>query len=62
MVDAELALGVTTEIGVVDDSLEVKVAGFGGQFGRKMNLCALDTCFGVDWGRVPWAKAGSWLG
>ena len=50
--DLQLALGISSQIGIVDDSLEIKIFGLGGSVGRKTQLCALDVCFGVDFGRL----------
>jgi len=50
--DLQLALGVSSEIGIVDDSLAVKALGTGGKIGRKIQICVLDTCFGIDIGKL----------
>lgn len=49
--EAELALGVSSEIGIVDDSVTVKVLGTGFGFGRKWSGCFLDVCVGFDFGK-----------
>ena len=50
--DLQIALGVSSEIGIVDDSLSVKVLGIGGKIGRKTQICVFDFCFGIDFGRL----------
>ena len=50
--DLQLALGVSSEIGIVDDSLSVKALGIGGKIGRKTQICVLDSCFGIDFGNL----------
>ena len=50
-VEAEIAVGVSSEIGIVDDSLTVKVLGTGCGVGRKWNCCVLDICLGIDFGK-----------
>ena len=49
--EAELALGVSSEIGIVDDSVTVKVLGTGFSFGRKVSGCVFDICAGLDFGK-----------
>ena len=46
----QLALGVSSEIGIVDDSVAIRLFGVGGSIGRVNKLCFLDTCFGADLG------------
>lgn len=48
----QLALGISSEIGIVDDSLAVKILGLGGSIGRKTQICVFDSCFGVDFGKL----------
>merc|ERR1711963_1288362 len=50
--ELELGVGVSSQIGIVDDSLAVKVLGVGGSIGRKTKICVLDNCFGVDFGNL----------
>ena len=50
--DLQLALGLSIEAGIVDDSLSLKLAGKGIKTGRKVEICSLDVCFGVDFGRI----------
>ena len=50
--DLQLALGLLSEAGIVDDSLSLKLAGKGIKTGRKVEICTLDVCFGVDFGRI----------
>ena len=50
--DLQLALGLSSEAGIVDDSLSLKLAGKGIKTGRKVEICSLDVCFGVDFGRI----------
>ena len=49
--EAELALGVSSEIGIVDDSVSVKVLGTGCGIGRKISCCIVDMCLGIDLGK-----------
>ena len=49
--DLQLALGISSQIGIVDDSVAVRVLGLGGSIGRKTSICVFDSCFGVDFGR-----------
>ena len=46
----ELALGVSSEIGIVDDSVAVRFLGLGGSVGRVNKICVFDSCFGFDLG------------
>merc|ERR1711962_63379 len=46
----QLALGVSSELGIVDDSVAVRFLGLGGSIGRVNKICAFDTCFGFDLG------------
>jgi len=48
----QLALGVSSEVGIVDDSLAVKLLGIGGKIGRKTEICVFDSCVGVDFGKL----------
>ena len=48
----QLALGVSTEMGIIDDSVAVKVLGVGGSIGRVNKICVFDSCFGVDLGAL----------
>ena len=48
----QLALGFSSEIGIVDDSVAVRVLGLGGSIGRVTQICAFDTCFGIDIGAL----------
>ena len=50
--DLQLALGVSSEIGIVDDSLAVKFLGIGGKIGRKTQICVFDSCVGIDFGKL----------
>ena len=50
--DLQIALGVSSEIGIVDDSLSAKVLGTGVKIGRQIQICAFDICFGVDFGKL----------
>ena len=50
--DLQLALGLSTGGGIIDDSLALKLFGIGGSIGRKTKICVLDTCFGVDFGKL----------
>ena len=50
--DLQLALGISTGAGIADDSLSIKFLGTGVSVGRKVGICVLDTCFGVDFGRL----------
>ena len=50
--DLTLGLGVSSQAGIVDDSLTLKVLGVGVQVGRKVGICVFDICFGVDFGRL----------
>ena len=48
--ELQLALGLSSEIGIIDDSLAVRFLGLGGSIGRVNKICAFDTCFGFDLG------------
>ena len=50
--DLTLGLGVSSEAGIVDDSVTLRLAGTGVQVGRKLGICVFDNCFGVDFGRL----------
>eukprot|EP00092_Neocalanus_flemingeri_P024879 GFUD01026978.1.p1 GENE.GFUD01026978.1~~GFUD01026978.1.p1 ORF type:complete len:662 (+),score=98.61 GFUD01026978.1:102-2087(+) len=50
--DLQIALGLSTEIGIVDDSVTVKYAGTGIKLGRKLGVCVWDSCLGIDFGRL----------
>ncbi|PAA47295.1 hypothetical protein BOX15_Mlig027809g1 [Macrostomum lignano] len=50
--DVNLGLGVSSAIGIVDDSLTIKVLGTGFQLGRKVGFSVFDSSFGVDFGRL----------
>ena len=50
--DLQLALGVSSQIGIVDDSVAIKVLGTGVSIGRKTSICAFDVCFGIDFGKL----------
>jgi len=50
--ELQLGIGVSSQIGIVDDSLAVKIFGLGGSIGRKTKICAFDNCFGIDFGNL----------
>ena len=50
--DLQLALGLSSEAGIVDDSLSVKLFGTGGKIGRQFQICVYDSCFGIDFGKL----------
>jgi len=50
--DFQVALGVSSEIGIVDDSVAIKVLGTGVSIGRKPSICVFDVCFGIDLGKL----------
>ena len=50
--DLTLGLGISSEAGIVDDSVTLRLAGTGVQVGRKVGICVFDNCFGVDFGRL----------
>ena len=50
--DLTLGLGVSSEAGIVDDSVTLRLAGTGVQVGRLVGNCVFDNCFGVDFGRL----------
>ena len=47
-----LGMGVSTGGGIKDDSLSMKVAGCGVQFGRKIGFSVFDNEVGVDVGKI----------
>ena len=49
--DFNLGVGVSTGVGIKDDSLNLKLAGCGIKLGRKVGISAFDNEFGVDFGR-----------
>ena len=49
--EAEISVGVSSEIGFVDDSVVIKVLGTGCGIGRKVSCCVLDICLGIDFGK-----------
>lgn len=51
-IDAKLGVGVSTGIGLKDDSLGVKVGGTGFTVGRKMGISVMDNEFSVDFGKL----------
>merc|ERR1711963_134381 len=50
--ELQLGIGVSSQIGIVDDSMAVKIFGLGGSIGRKTKICAFDNCFGIDFGNL----------
>ena len=50
--EAEVAVGVSSQIGIIDDSVEVKLLGTGCGIGRKVKCCVLDICLGLDFGKL----------
>ena len=49
-----LGVGVDTGAGIRDDSVTVKALGTGFTVGRKMEVSALGSSFGVDLGNIFW--------
>ncbi|KAK3076070.1 hypothetical protein LTR53_000010 [Teratosphaeriaceae sp. CCFEE 6253] len=47
-----IEVGVSTGIGIKDDSYEAKVLGWGFQIGRKVSISVFDNSFGIDFGRL----------
>ena len=52
IVDFTLGVGVSTGIGVRDQSFEARAAGTGITLGRKVQLHVLGSTIGVDFGRL----------
>jgi hypothetical protein len=50
--DLKLGLGVSSGIGIKDDSLTVKIAGTGLKLGRQIGVSVLGSEFGIDFGRL----------
>jgi len=50
--DLKLALGVGTQFGIKDDSLNLEVLGTGVTVGRKMGISVLGSEFAIDFGRL----------
>ncbi|KAF9570866.1 hypothetical protein EC968_001305 [Mortierella alpina] len=50
--EVQLGVGVDSGIGIKDDSLTAKVAGFGFSVGRKMSIEVFGSSFGVDFGKA----------
>jgi hypothetical protein len=48
----KLGAGVSSGIGITDDSVTFKLLGTGLQIGRVVSISALDNSFGIDFGRV----------
>jgi len=48
--ELQLAFGISSEIGIIDDSLKLKVLGIGVSVGRENKVCVFDMCFGIDLG------------
>ena len=51
-VDANLGLGVSSGIGIKDDSLDAKLAGCGVTVGRKIGVSVFDNSFSIDLGKL----------
>ena len=49
--ELQVGLGLSSEIGIIDDSIELKVLGTGCAFGRKVKCCFVDICVGMDIGK-----------
>ena len=52
MVDFQVGAGVSSNIGIVDDSVSVKLLGIGFNLGRKNGICIFDNCIGIDLGAL----------
>ena len=52
MVDFQVGAGLSSNIGIVDDSVSVKLLGIGFNLGRKNGICIFDNCIGVDLGAL----------
>lgn len=50
--DFNLGVGLSTGIGLKEGSVEIKVAGTGVTFGRKISISVLDNSFGIDLART----------
>jgi len=48
--ELQLAFGVSSQIGEVDDSYTFKLFGMGGSVGRENRVCVFDSCIGFDLG------------
>ena len=50
--DIQIGLGITTGFKIDDGTFSLKFLGNGFSVGKKVQVCALDNCFGVDLGRL----------
>ncbi len=50
--DFNLGAGLSTGIGIKDESINLKLAGTGVRVGKKVSISVFDNSFGIDFGRV----------